>query len=279
MITFEILKFIIYLSLIVIISKYILVVVLRKLAESLNLKARTIGNVSGFATSIPEFLTIAISSINGFIGASIYNVLSSNIINFVQYIFSIIINKNQKELRNKVILTDIVLVIITILIPILLIKLELEISFGVVFIFILLFIFFIYVDNNMHKLYLQKEDKILEEEIEKEQRWERGNRRKIERYLVIILLVGIVLFIIGQLLGNCLEVLTNRFNISEVILGIILGFATSIPELITFFEAQKHNKKEKLVGVIESTNNLLISNMLNLFIIQSIGIVLYVIVD
>jgi len=279
MITFEILKFIIYLSLIVIISKYILVVVLRKLAESLNLKARTIGNVSGFATSIPEFLTIAISSINGFIGASIYNVLSSNIINFVQYIFSIIINKNQKELRNKVILTDIVLVIITILIPILLIKLELEISFGVVFIFILLFIFFIYVDNNMHKLYLQKEDKILEEEIEKEQKWERGNRRKIERYLVIILLVGIVLFIIGQLLGNCLEVLTNRFNISEVILGIILGFATSIPELITFFEAQKHNKKEKLVGVIESTNNLLISNMLNLFIIQSIGIVLYVIVD
>ena len=278
MITFEILKFIIYLSLIVIISKYILVVVLRKLAESLNLKARTIGNVSGFATSIPEFLTIAISSINGFIGASIYNVLSSNIINFVQYIFSIIINKNQKELRNKVILTDIVLVIITILIPILLIKLELEISFGVVFIFILLFIFFIYVDNNMHKLYLQKEDKILEEEIEKEQKWERGNRRKIERYLVIILLVGIVLFIIGQLLGNCLEVLTNRFNISEVILGIILGFATSIPELITFFEAQKHNKKEKLIGVIESTNNLLISNMLNLFIVQSLGIVLYIII-
>ena len=277
MITFEILKFIIYLSLIVIISKYILVVVLRKLAESLNLKARTIGNVSGFATSIPEFLTIAISSINGFIGASIYNVLSSNIINFVQYIFSIIINKNQKELRNKVILTDIVLVIITILIPILLIKLELEISFGVVFIFILLFIFFIYVDNNMHKLYLQKEDKILEEEIEKEQKWERGNRRKIEKYLIIILIVGIALFIIGQLLGNSLEILANKFNVSEVILGIILGFATSIPELITFFEAQKHNKKEKLIGVIETTNNLLISNMINLFIIQSVGIVLFMI--
>ena len=134
-----------------------------------------------------------------------------------------------------------------------------------------------YLDNNMHKLYLQKEDKIIEEKIEKEQRWERGNRRKIEKYLIIILIVGIALFIIGQLLGNSLEILANKFNVSEVILGIILGFVTSIPELITFLEAQRHNKKEKLIGVIETTNNLLISNMINLFIIQSVGIVLFMI--
>ena len=61
----EILKFIVYSGLIVIISKYILVKALRKLAENLNLKAKTIGNVAGIATSVPELLTITTSSIRG----------------------------------------------------------------------------------------------------------------------------------------------------------------------------------------------------------------------
>ena len=64
------------------------------------------------------------------------------------------------------------------------------------------------------------------------------------------------------------------FYISEIILGIVLGFITSLPELITFFESQKHHKEEKEEGIVEATNNLLSSNMLNLFIIQSIGIVI-----
>jgi len=78
---------------------------------------------------------------------------------------------------------------------------------------------------------------------------------------------------LGVLESLCLE-----FNISQSLIGILLGFTTSIPELITFFEAQRHykNKNENTEGVIEATNNLLSSNVLNLFIIQSIGIVIYV---
>ena len=97
----EIIKFIIYSSLIVLISKYILVNSLRKLAENLKLKSNVIGNIAGYATSIPELLTVSISSFTGLINASIFNILSSNIINFIQYFFSIIINKNIKEIKNK----------------------------------------------------------------------------------------------------------------------------------------------------------------------------------
>ena len=46
----EIGKFFIYSILIVMISKYILVKALRKLAENLKLKPRTIGNIAGIAT-------------------------------------------------------------------------------------------------------------------------------------------------------------------------------------------------------------------------------------
>ena len=46
----EILEFIFYSSLIVIISKYFLVTLLRKLAENLNLKAHSIGKIAGIGT-------------------------------------------------------------------------------------------------------------------------------------------------------------------------------------------------------------------------------------
>ena len=90
----EIVKFIIYSILIVLISKYILVTILRKLAESLNLKAKAVGDIAGYATSVPEFLTITTASLRGLVGASVYNILSSNIINLIQYLGAIILNKN-----------------------------------------------------------------------------------------------------------------------------------------------------------------------------------------
>lgn len=60
----EITEFIIYSGVIVLISKYILVKTLRKLAENLNLKSKTVGNIAGYATSMPELLTVCVSSIN-----------------------------------------------------------------------------------------------------------------------------------------------------------------------------------------------------------------------
>lgn len=79
------------------------------------------------------------------------------------------------------------------------------------------------------------------------------------------------------MLGNTLENLCYSFGIQEALIGFILGFITSIPELVTFFESQKHHKeegKDKFFGVVEASNNLLTSNMLNLFIIQTIGLVI-----
>ena len=50
---FEFIKFIIYSGLIVLISKYILVTTLRRLAKTLNLKPKTVGDIAGYATSMP----------------------------------------------------------------------------------------------------------------------------------------------------------------------------------------------------------------------------------
>lgn len=270
---FEFLKFIIYSGLIVLISKYTLVTTLRKLAESMQLKSKTVGNIAGVATSIPELLTVTISSASGLFNATIFNVLSSNIINCIQYIFTIIVNKNTKNIKNKAIKIDIILVITTILIPLIIVSLKIDMKIIFIPIFLFLYFIFLIINNVCHKKYLRKDYK----EEEKENNQKTDKKRII--HVLIILIVGILLYIIGEMLGNVLENLANMFNISQMIIGILLGFITSIPELITFFEAQKHhkNRENDILGVVEATNNLLSSNILNLFIIQSIEILIYAI--
>ena len=276
----EIIKFIIYSGLIVLISKYILVTTLRKLAEAMNLKAKTVGDIAGYATSVPELLTITTSSLRGLTGASVYNILSSNVINLIQYLGAILLNKNASKLRNKAIVIDLVMVFFTIAIPIVFLKLDIELKLAVVPLFIILYILFIVLNNNVHKLYLKNEDEELEEEIEEERKEQKKNPGKVLRYVLVLIVTGVLLFIIGEMLGDTLENLCNLFGVSEVIVGILLGLVTSLPELITFFEAQRYYKKvdDDMLGVVEATNNLLTSNILNLFAIQSVGILISAIV-
>lgn len=276
-----IIKFIIYSTLIVLISKYILVRILRKLSENLNLKPHTIGNITGIATSVPEFLTVSISSFKGLMGTGIYNIFSSNLINLLQYIISVILTKNYKEIKNKGILYNIILVIITIVIPLILISLKIELSIYIVPIFLFLYFAFLYISNRIHKKFLKLQDKEIENQEGIQEKEERKTNKKTYVYIIYLILTSVSLYLIGNELGNTLEQLAKIFKISESVLGFLLGFITSMPELITFFESQKHYKEQKenkILGVIEATNNLLTSNMLNLFIIQNIGIIIFFII-
>lgn len=263
----EILKLLLELFAIIIISKKLLVPMIRKLGESLKLKAHTIGVISGVATSIPEFLTVAFSTSSGLISAGIYNILSSNLINIIQYLLSVIINKNIKLLKNKSILISIILSIITIIIPIIIIYFKIERNIILIPIFIILFYIFNKINTNIHQKY----------EINLEYKSREGN---VLKYIIYIIFIGIILYFIGDLLSNTLEVLCHTFNISEILIGFILGMATSIPEFITFIESQKYySQKDNLLGLIEASNNLVVSNTLNLYVIGTISIVIFQILE
>ena len=220
------------------------------------------------------------SAFAGLLNASIYNILSSNIINTIQYLFSIFLNKNQKVMRNRAIQVDLIMVVITILIPAVMLMFHIDFTIAFVPIFILLFFLFYYINGNAHELYLKKQDEQIDEEIKEETKWVKGKINIIIKYSIYLVLTSIALYIIGNQLSTVLENLAEVFLIPEFVLGIALGFITSLPELITFFESQRHYKeKEKQeLGVVEATNNLLTSNILNLFVIQSIGILVYYVV-
>ena len=178
-------------------------------------------------------------------------------------------------MKNKVIIIELIIVLITIIIPVIIYVKDIELNFMIIIIFLLLFCIFSITDSKIHKKYLGKEN-----EIEKKQGAEEKNKKQILKYIIILIGATILIFIIGNILSDSLETLCNNFGVSQIIIGILLGVITSAPEFITFNEAQKYHKKEskeQLKGVIEATNNLISSNMLNLFVIQSIGILIYLI--
>ena len=161
-----------------------------------------------------------------------------------------------------------VFVAITILIPIMLLRLNVKLDMFIVPLFIIFYALFSYLNNSIHKLYLNNE--------EKETTQRKIDIKKIAGYIVSLAITGIMLYIVSELLGNSLENLCKIFNVPQLVVGILLGFITSIPELMTFFESQKYNEKaeDEMLGVVEATNNLVTSNTLNLFVIQTIGIVI-----
>jgi Ca2+/Na+ antiporter len=261
------------LILIVLISKYILVTAIRKLAEYLNLKPHTVGNIAGFATSIPELLTTCVSSLAGLPSAGLYNILSSNIINFIQFFGTVIINKNLSGLKNRAIKVNIVLAIITIIIPLLIAVYNIEMGLYLVPLLLMIFILFIILNNEIHRSYLRKEDRRINKIIEKETK-EEIKKRKVCKYVVILALSSILLYFVGNFLGDTIEVLCINFNVSQMAIGVLLGFFTSLPEFIAFFESQRHHNKNEndIVGMVEAANGLLMSNVMNLFIILTLGI-------
>lgn len=281
----EIIKFLLYSFAIVIVAKYLLVSTLRKLSELFNLGPKAAGNIAGIATSVPELLTVSFAAYAGFIETGIYNVLSSNIINLAQYLGAIYINKNQKYIRNKAIRIDIIMVIITIIIPAFMVVANIKVNMLTVIFFVILLCLFYYINLNVHKLYLRKQDDQIDKEenskyTKEEELIKKGSKRGMQIIIniVYIIFIAIALYLIGNLLSDSLTNLSITFRLPDLVLGIALGFITSIPELITFTEAQRKPDKQAVgaeLGVVEATNNLLTSNLLNLFAIQSIGIIIY----
>lgn len=127
-----------------------------------------------------------------------------------------------------------------------------------------------FLNNNTHKLYLSEQDTTIIEQKKNK------NMKNVFIYSIELIFTGILLFLIGDLLGDTLNVLCNLLKVPQKIIGILLGIITSIPEFITFLESQRYYNDDEndIIGVIEATNNLLASNTLNLFIIQTIGILI-----
>ncbi len=278
--------FILLVFAIVIVTKNIMIYNIRKLAIYLKWKNHIVGQLLGYATSTPELINAIVAGSVGLVSASIYNVISANIVNILSVIIVTGIFKRYKSIVHRKFKQDYIMTALSIIVPVILIIMNIESS--VISIPILLSVYVIYIvgSKNANYFAVEKEDLEIEEESTKigtkyleRKKINIDRKKKVIKSVVLLAMSLIMLFILGSYLGNILERLGKDLKVPGFILGIIMGFVTSIPELVTFVTSYRRHRHYKHVdfdiGAVEVINNMTTSNISNLALIQSIAIICY----
>ena len=93
---------------------------------------------------------------------------------------------------------------------------------------------------------------------------------------ILIVIAGLVgLYFLGDVLGDSVYELGVAFAVPAVILGALTAVATSLPELTTFFSSFAAHRKAGTDGNSEVVHNLMASNVVNLLVVQAVGVVAY----
>lgn len=284
-------NFIVFIALvlaIVLVTRNMMITSIRKVAVYLRWNNKVVGQLLGYATSTPEFLNAFVAASIGMISTSIYNVISSNILNIVFVILATLIYKKRRALINKKFIIDYVVVLISVIIPIILMRFNVADKLTVIPIFLILYFSFLIISKKRD--YFEEEEEeiddekkiILREEKKAKLKTRKLNKVRKQRVAIswgILFLSFILLFILGNMLSDILEILGNTFGVSELILGIVIGIATSLPELLSFMSSYHRHRRckvpEKDRGAVEVVSNLVTSNISNLCIIQTFAIIVF----
>lgn len=278
--------FVILIFAIVLVTRKLMIYNIRKIAIYLRWNNNIVGQLLGYATSTPELISAIVAGSIGMISTSIYNVIFSNIINIISVIVITFIYKRYSSIKHKKFTYDYVIIVLSLIVPIILISAD--IANNVWSIVALVIIYIIYIAGSKKVDYFASEKEELEIEKEsfeigvkalKRKKIRVDRKKKLIKSVILLLLSIVILYFLGNMLGSILENLGSKFGISEIILGIVLGFVTSIPEMITFMSSYKRHRRYKNgdndKGAVEVINNLATSNISNLCIVQTVAVICF----
>ncbi|NET40020.1 MAG: hypothetical protein F6K19_50065 [Cyanothece sp. SIO1E1] len=233
------------------------------LSHRLKLSIKARGQLLGYATSTPELVIIVVSAASGVFDAGFWNIASSNIINWILFMTAVLYWKQLKELWHRPFSDELMVGMASVLIPLILFATDAQGSLPLGIALIGLFVIYKWLDRKWNPVASTPSDAADDY---------RGGPLK-----VIGLVAGIAVIILaGWKLGQVAEELIIHLGISSWIIGWILGFVSSIPEMSGFFEVyRKHHQNSKLHGLEDSQealDSLVASNMSNLCLILPLGI-------
>ena len=257
---------------IILIAKFGLVTGIEHVAASLKWTAKARGQWTGFATSAPEFVCLVAAGLAGVWEAGLWNIASSNIINFILMGFAAGWNLQLPDLFNRRFLDEILFAVLAIVAPIVLMLYGIDESgsgrWTVIPVLLLFFGLYRFVDVRVNRAEL-----------------EGGGEPAAGSLRIGLILTAtalVTLAIAGFFLGGATENVVNRIGISPAIAGLILGFTSSLPEAITFFSvyasARAAGKLGSLADTQEVLDNLTASNMANVGLVYPVGLLIYLIV-
>lgn len=273
---------------IVLVTRNLMISNIRKIAVYLRWDNKMVGQLLGYATSTPEFLNAFVAASIGMIDASIYNIISSNIFNVVFVSIATLMYGKGKAILNKRFIEDYIMIILSVLLPAIFIEFGVADKLYVIPILAIFYIIFFIMTKKRD--YYKEEEEELEEEKNKILKIEKKEKVKIRKlskvrkqrlsvFWILLFLSFIILYVLGNLLSATLEILGNTFNVNQIILGIVIGLSTSLPEFLSFMSSYKRHKRCKILnkdkGAMEVVSNLVTSNISNLCIIQTFAIIVY----
>ena len=240
------------------------------IANAMSWSAKSRGQVTGYATSVPEFVCLISAGLAGVWEAGLWNIASSNIINSGLMLGAVLFHRQFRELFNFRFFDEIGFAALAVLVPLVLMKSGMDTQWYLVPILLGFFVIYRIVDRKINKTPPSPNNEQVPEQ-------ESIGNLPFGISLGVTALIAIA--IAGIFLGNSTARVVNQMEVRPEIAGWILGVVTSIPELVSFFAIYAASKRagmsQSLNDTQEALDNLTGSNMANVGIVYPIGLAVY----
>jgi len=253
---------------IILLVKYGLLKGIDHVAGALNWSAKARCQLTGYATSVPEFVCLVSAGLAGVWEAGLWNIASSNMINAGLMLFAVSYYRQFGELLNKRFLDEVGFASLAIAVPIVLMGAGMDTQWHLVPILLGFFVIYQLIDKRINRP--DPNDEPSEEAI--------GN---LPFGIILGLTALIAIAIAGMFLGEATASVIEQLHIRPAIAGWILGVVTSIPEMVSFFAiyaaAHREGRSRDLNDTQEALDNLTGSNMANVGIVYPLGLFAFLI--
>jgi len=264
-----ILTMIVTAALIILAVKYGLLRGLDYIAASMNWSAKARGQITGFATSVPELACLVAAGLAGVWEAGLWNIASSNIINGFLMLSAMLWYRQTHELLNRRFLDEIGFALAAVAAPLALMKMGLDRHWAVVPLLVGFFVVYRLVDRALNA--------------SEESGGEEGAAGNLPAGVILSVTSLIVIAIVGIFLGDATAAVVEQIGLHPALAGWILGVCTSIPELVSFFAvyqaAKEAGRLHELADTQEVLDNLASSNMSNVGVVYPTGLATYLLVS
>jgi len=254
--------------LVVIITRFLMIAGLERLAEATSMRTKTRGQILGYATSTPELVGTVSTAYHGLLGAGLWNVAASNIINLSLFAIAAFRYRRARAVARVKFLDEMGFALGAIVLPVLLVwKGEWAASPWAAMGLFVYFALYLILDPLLNPIPKGDDDG------KKPTDWRQAGMG------IALLVVGILgIVYTGNALGVVADRVVNAMGIPEMAIGWLLGVITSLPELTTFFAVFSVGRKgEDDTDVQQNLDNLAASNMSNVGLIYPIGIAVFLI--
>lgn len=235
-----------------------------RLSASLGWSLKARGKATGYATSVPELVTLVAAGLSGVWDAGLWNIASSNLINLIFATTALVYYKRISTVFDMDFVKEIGFAAIGIAAPLTLMFFGLDTHLAIIPVLLGLFVAYLLVDKG-------------DGEIPEGQAAMVGTSPLVGLALIVGSLVAIT--IAGNFLGSATRDVVQLMGISALATGWLLGLITSLPEAVTFFTVFSSRRglgsTDRKAQVQELLDNLAASNMSNSGLIYPLGLGLY----